>query len=387
MPDRDLPVIALRLSGAEVLGPKGWDERDVAFANGRFDAEIDARVVDASGFRILPGIVDAHGDGFERHVAPRRGALRDTQGGLFATAAELAANGVTTAYLAQFWSWEGGLRGPDFAEEVFAAWAAMRADVPVDLRVQLRLETHLLDEFSRAETAIATYGIDYLVFNDHLAHDRLAEGRQPKQMTGQALKSGRSPEAHFALLLELHRNGPRVDAAVSDLAERLRAQGVRLGSHDDGDAETRARLRGQGLRIAEFPETLDAAEEARRGGDGIVMGAPNVVRGSSHKRNVAAIELIEAGLCDALASDYHYPAPLSAVLRLVERGICDWPAAWSLVSDGPAGLLGLSDRGRIAEGLRADFVVLDADSRVAATFAGGQVAYLSGAFAERLLSL
>ena len=36
---------------------------------------------------------------------------------------------------------------------------------------------------------------------------------------------------------------------------------------------------GCGARIAEFPETLEAAEAARAGGDGIVMGAPNVVRG------------------------------------------------------------------------------------------------------------
>ncbi|MCE0505216.1 alpha-D-ribose 1-methylphosphonate 5-triphosphate diphosphatase [Roseivivax sp. GX 12232] len=376
----------LRFRNARVLGPEGWHGADLEIAAGRFAAPEADRVVDAAGYRLLPGIVDLHGDGFERHVAPRRGALHDTEGGLFATAAELAANGITTAYLAQFWSWEGGLRGPDFAEEVFAAWAAMRDRVEIDLRMQLRLETHMIDDFARAEATVAAHGIDYLVFNDHLQHKRLAEERRPKQMTGQALKSGRSPEAHFAYMLELHRNGPKVGPALDALAARLKAAGVRLGSHDDASAETRQGWRARGVAIAEFPETRAAAEAARAAGEAVIMGAPNVVRGSSHKRNVAAAELIAEGLCDALASDYHYPAPLSAVRRLVATGVCDWETAWSLVSEGPARVLGLSDRGRIAPGCRADLVVLDAEDRVAATFAGGQVAYMTGEFAARMLS-
>lgn len=305
---------------------------------------------------------------------------------MVATAAELAANGITTGVMAQFWSWEGGMRGPDFAEHVFDSVARTRGSLQIDLRLQLRLETHYLESFARAEAAVARYGIDYVVFNDHLPHERLAQGRRPPRLTGQALKSGRNPDAHFALLLELHAKGPEVTEALDALCARLSAAGVRLGSHDDATAETRAAWRARGVALSEFPETEEAARAAQEAGEGVILGAPNVVRGASHKGNASAADLVADGLCDALASDYHYPAPLAAVLRLVELGICDWPQAWALVSSGPARLLGLTDRGTLAPGQRADLIVLDAQDRVAATIAGGKVAYMTGPVAERFLS-
>ncbi|MFP4451611.1 MAG: alpha-D-ribose 1-methylphosphonate 5-triphosphate diphosphatase, partial [Rhodosalinus sp.] len=110
----------LLLSGAEVLRDGRLAPGDLCVADGMILAEApgDARCVDLTGFRVLPGIVDAHGDGFERHLAPRRGAMTDLGAGLAAAEADFAANGVTTAVLAQFWSWEGGMRGPDFARRL-----------------------------------------------------------------------------------------------------------------------------------------------------------------------------------------------------------------------------------------------------------------------------
>lgn len=147
-----------------------------------------------------------------------------------------------------------------------------------------------------------------------------------------------------------------------------------------------ARIGARGVRVSEFPETLDAAEAARAGGDFIVMGAPNVVRGGSHNGNASAVEFVAMGLCDALASDYHYPSLMRAALMLETSGVCSLSQAWRLVSDGPASLMGLTDRGRLEPGLRADLVVLDAETRrVAATMSGGRISYLSGDIAGRFL--
>jgi len=93
----------------------------VTVAGGRVVARGAGPVVDCSGFLILPGIIDLHGDAFERHLAPRRGALRSLGDGLRAVEQEMAVNGVTTGWLPQFWSWEGGMRGPDFARALCAA--------------------------------------------------------------------------------------------------------------------------------------------------------------------------------------------------------------------------------------------------------------------------
>ncbi|MCT4371491.1 alpha-D-ribose 1-methylphosphonate 5-triphosphate diphosphatase [Yangia mangrovi] len=379
-------MLDLTLLNAPVLRPEGWSDAPLSIGGGLLGGSA-GKVVDLSGFEILPGIVDAHGDGFERHMAPRRGALRERASGVQACAAELAACGITTAALAQFWSWEGGMRGPEFAEEVFAAVTEVAPTVPIDLRLQLRLETHFLDGFAGAEEAIARWGISYAVFNDHLPHRRLAEGRKPPRLTGQALKSGRSPEAHLALMMGLHDRGDEVPAALDGLCARLAARGVTMGSHDDRTAEGRAEWRARGVRVSEFPETVAAAQAARDAGEFIVLGAPNVVRGASHAGNVSALELVGMGLCDALASDYHYPAPARAAWRCVELGMLDEIAAWKLVSEGPARLLGLSDRGRIEDGLRADLVIREqATRRIVATIAGGRVAYMSGDVAGRFIA-
>ena len=378
--------LSLRFMGAEVLGPAGLARAPLAIDGGVVAEGAVGREVDLSGYMILPGIVDIHGDGFERHLAPRRGAMKDMEGGLVATEAELAANGITTAMLAQFWSWEGGLRGPEFARDMLGALGRVKGKVATDLRAQLRLETHMLDDYAAFEAAVEAFGVDYVVFNDHLPHDRLAAGKRPARLAGTALKSRRSPEALLALMQEMHGRRGEVPEAVAALAARLAARGVRLGSHDENTAADRAEWRARGARISEFPETAEAAEAARAGGDGIVLGAPNVMRGGSHKGNASAIELIAMGLCDALASDYHYPSLWRSALFLAEAGVCDLAAAWGLVSSGPARLLGLADRGALAPGMRADLVVLEAATkRLCATFAGGRVSYLSGDLAERLI--
>ncbi len=379
-------TLACTFVGASTLGSDGWSDAPLSIEGGLVTDAPAPREVELSGYWILPGIVDPHGDGFERHMAPRRGALREAEHGVIAAASELAANGITTAVLAQFFSWEGGMRGPDFAEHVFGHVSAIRPTVPIDLRLQLRLETHLIDAFGRAEAAIDRFGIDYVVFNDHLPHQRLSEGRKPPRLTGQALKSGRSPEAHLALMQDLHARSPEVPAALDALCARLVARGVVIGSHDDRTQEDRALWAGRGAWVSEFPETLVAATAARADGAHIVLGAPNIVRGASHAGNIAAADLVAAGLCDALASDYHYPSPLRAALRLDELGLCDVPTAWSMVSSGPAALLGLTDRGTLAPGNRADLIVLEPDTRrVVATIAGGTVAHLTGPVAERFL--
>jgi alpha-D-ribose 1-methylphosphonate 5-triphosphate diphosphatase len=125
-------------------------------------------------------------------------------------------------------------------------------------------------------------------------------------------------------------------------------------------------------------------QEAREAGDWVVMGCPNVVRGGSHLGWASAAEMVEAGICRVLSSDYFYPAMLRAAMELVRRGELDLPRAWELISTNPAAAARLADRGAIAEGLRADLVLVDpAVPRVIATIAGGRIAYLTAEGAAR----
>lgn len=125
--------LSLDLVNADVLRPEGIVRERLSIAEGVVVTDPVGRTVDLSGFLVLPGIVDLHGDAFERHMAPRRGAMKEMRDGVIAAEAEMAANGITTGVMAQFYSWEGGLRGPDFAARVFTAITESRDAVVTDL--------------------------------------------------------------------------------------------------------------------------------------------------------------------------------------------------------------------------------------------------------------
>lgn len=372
------------LQGGNALWGTQMVDRDISVSQGLLSDKQTGRKIDARGYIIVPGIVDIHGDGFERHLAPRRGAVKDLSAGLVATEAELAANGITTAVLAQFYSWEGGMRSPAFAADMLAALDGTAPRFATALIPQLRFEYLMRDHWPAFLDLVQRHAVPYVVLNDHVPHSALAKGKKPPRLTGQALKSGRSPDAHLALLNDLHSEQDAILADLSDLTAKLLSLGVTLGSHDDATLEDRKTFHDLGVRISEFPETEAAALAAVSLGSPVIMGAPNMLRGGSHVGNLNAASLVGRGL-DALASDYHYPAPRLAALALA-RDI-GFAAAWPYVSANPASILGLRDRGVLSFGYRADMIVLDSDThQIEATLAKGTFTYLTGRFAQRVLA-
>jgi len=373
----------LTFHNSQVLFDGDLVQRSFSADGGIITFDAVGRRIDLSGFMILPGIVDIHGDGFEHHLAKRRGMLKDIQTGLRAAHAELASNGITTAVMAQFFSWEGGMRGPEFAGVLLPALQEFQRTVPTALVAQLRMEIHMTDQYDQFLGLVRDYNVPYVVFNDHLPHEALRKGKKPPRLNGQALKAKRSPDQHLAMLQKLHDQHTQVMAGLPAFATRLLDQGCRLGSHDDHTPEQRATYAAMGAHICEFPETRAAAAAAR---GPVLMGAPNFVRGGSHKDNVSAVDLVADDLVTALASDYHYPSLWAAMQQIADtRG---WGYASRLVSAGPAGVLGLDDRGTLAVGKRADFIVVHRDKmQIQGTFAAGKPTFVTGELAERFLAL
>ena len=376
----------LRFTGAQILRDGEMQQRSLAIRDGRI-TKGPLPEVDLSGYLILPGIIDLHGDAFEHHMAPRPTAPFDMMTGLSGTDRDAAANGVTTAWLAQSWSWEGGHRGPDYAEKLMAALAIYRKQALIDMRIQIRCETHLVDSGDRMLAAIRTHGVDYVVFNNHLDQALDHARTSPEVIFHWAQQAGRTPDEHMAKVHDAHRRRKEVPRHLCRLADAFDKIGVVYGSHDDHDGETREHYSMIGARIAEFPTSRRAAAAAKAMNDPVLMGAPNVVRGRSQSGNVSAEDLIRQGLCDALVSDYYYPALTRAVWRLVDGGIVPLPRAWAMISEVPAQILRLTDRGRLDIGKRADLTVINADTRlVEMTIADGRLAFLAGAAAQRMLN-
>jgi alpha-D-ribose 1-methylphosphonate 5-triphosphate diphosphatase len=338
--------------------------------------------IDASGLQVLPGIVDLHGDAFERQMMPRPGVDFPVDVALVDSDRQAIANGITTVFHATTWSWEPGLRGADNARDLLEAIEKLRPQLGADTRFHLRHETYNLDAEAEISQWLSDGRIDLFAFNDHM-DSTVANLAKPQKRSRMVERTGLSNEAFDGLVERVVCRGDEVPASIARLAKAARDANVRMLSHDDESPEMRKAFRAQGVGIAEFPVNEETAREAAEAGDFIVFGAPNVVRGGSHTGWTKAADMIAKGLCSILASDYYYPAQLLAAFRLAADGVRPLAEAWNLISAAPARAAGLIDRGVLAEGRRADIVMVDDEvplrPRIVGVIAGGRLVHLTDA--------
>jgi alpha-D-ribose 1-methylphosphonate 5-triphosphate diphosphatase len=374
----------IRITGAKVLTGDELVETGILTNDGVI-AEIGSdcgakSTIDADGLLLLPGIVDVHGDAFERQMMPRPGVDFALDIALADTDRQVVANGITTVFHGVTWSWEPGLRGPENARNLLAAIEALKPQLAADTRYHLRFETFNFDAEPEARGWLDERKIDALAFNDHMLKADYATKPPPKLGT-MIDRTGLSREDFFKLIASLRSRSGEVPDLIARLAKSANASGIPLISHDDSSPEQRQRFRALGCRVCEFPTNIETAQNAIDGGDQIVFGAPNIVRGKSHMGWVNARDMVARGLCSILASDYFYPAPLVAAFRLSETNVLPLAKAWDLISGTPARAMNLEDRGRIAPKMRADLILVDAAipgrPRVVAVLVGGQIVYLT----------
>jgi alpha-D-ribose 1-methylphosphonate 5-triphosphate diphosphatase len=374
------------ISGGQVLLPdRGLTRCDLRIQDGRIVAlgdhiETGGPRIDAGGRLVLPGMIDFHGDAFERQIMPRPGVFFPLDIALAESDRQVAANGITTAFHGLTISWEPGLRSAARSRDLFEAITALGDQFAVDHKIQIRWETFALDHVDLVKQLIALRPDSLLAFNDHTTKTARSL-RDPNKIAEWARRSGVSETDYAARVKRVFRRADEVEQAIGELAGFAADIGVRMASHDDESSDMRRSYRGHGAFICEFPLTEDAAQEAGQHGEPVVLGAPNIVRGGSHTGALDARQSVARGRCNILSSDYYYPAMLAAVEKLVRSGDADLQTAWPLVSSNVAEACGLADRGRIEPGLRADIVVVEPRETgpwaVAATLCAGRVGYRS----------
>jgi alpha-D-ribose 1-methylphosphonate 5-triphosphate diphosphatase len=353
------------LANATLILPDETLRGQVRIVDGRIadiaqGMSVPAGAEDCDGDLLMPGLIELHTDNLERHIEPRPKVDWPHAAAIIAHDAELASVGITTVFDA--------LRVGSVvsnAKANYGEYARSLADEILGLRAEGALKiSHFLH--LRAEVCSETlveelekFGpedrIGIVSLMDHTPGERqfrdLTQLR--KYVMGKHGISEAEFEAHVAAQKALSAQHGAVHEAAAVAAARR--YGAVLASHDDTEPTHVARSAAHGAHFAEFPTTVEAAQACNDHGIKVMMGAPNLIRGGSHSGNVAASDLAQSGLLDIVSSDYVPSSLLSAALMLgdlwgnIPRGI-------SSVTAAPAAAVGLTDRGQIRLGSRADLV-------------------------------
>jgi len=332
---------------------------------------------DCHGDLLLPGLIEIHTDNLERHLLPRPKVRWPAMAALLGHDAEIAAAGITTVFDALGIGDDDpdAVRGGGMGDILGAMQAGQQSGVlRVDHRLHIRCELPAPNTLALFEPFARSPRVGLLSLMDHTPGQRQWSqiNHARTYFTG---KKGWTVERFDHHVAQAPIAQERFARPHRDyFLQWARAHRIPLASHDDTTPEHIAQAVADGITIAEFPTTVEAARAARQANMLIIMGGPNVVRGGSHSGNVAALDLARAGLLDALSSDYVPGSLLLGAFQLVQQA--GWPLyqAIATVSRKPALALGLHDRGAIDQGLRADLArvrLVDQQPAVRAVWCGG----------------
>ena len=315
---------------------------------------------DLQGDYLLPGLIELHTDNLEKHMTPRPGVDWPSTSAVLSHDAQIVAAGITTVFDALSIG-DVNPKGnrmqklPAMLDAIATANAA--GLTRAEHRLHLRCELCHPDTLSVFRDLVENPLVQLVSVMDHSPGQRqfALESKYREYYMGKYHLTTVEMDAFIVTQMANSREfSSRYRRAI---VEDCLARGLSVASHDDATLAHVEESASYGMTIAEFPTTLEAALGSHRLGMGVLMGAPNIVRGGSHSGNVAAADLAKEGLLDILSSDY-YPASLlqAAFMLAAQDNGCDLPQAVGMVSRAPAQAAGLNDRGEIRVGLRADLV-------------------------------
>ncbi|MFT0859432.1 alpha-D-ribose 1-methylphosphonate 5-triphosphate diphosphatase [Ancylobacter sp. G4_0304] len=316
--------------------------------------------IDLEGDYLMPGLVELHTDAVEGHLYPRPRVAWNAMAAVTAYDAQIASAGITTVFDSlRVWPDKRavGMEGdaPLLMRTLREAGLAgmLRAEHHVHLRCEVAAEGVVEDAQALMEEA----DVRLISLMDHTPGQR--QFLTQEHFRNYYMKKSGITAAEMDVIVEKRLEAHRLHARPNRqaLVALAHERAIVLASHDDATGVHVEEALEDGVAIAEFPTTTEAAAGSHQAGIQVLMGAPNLVRGGSHAGNIAAESLARAGTLDILSSDYVPGSLLLAAFDLPRRveGI-DLAAATRLVSANPARAAGMNDRGRIAPGLRADLI-------------------------------
>ncbi|MDR0355365.1 MAG: alpha-D-ribose 1-methylphosphonate 5-triphosphate diphosphatase [Deltaproteobacteria bacterium] len=348
----------ITLANAKLITPDGVQRGHLVMAdgliknlgNGVFPKDHE----DMDGDYLLPGLVELHTDNLEKHLMPRPEVYWPEPGAaLEAHDAQIAAAGITTVFdsLCVGEPVDKGRRVMlELSIRAMKEAAGLRADHKTHLRCEVG-DPEMWDMFRQA-AEMTNLGLVSLM--DHTPGQR--QWRDPAAY--KAYHQKKCSDAEFGQMARLlaEQRDRFAPAQTEKVASFCRAKKLPLASHDDTLPAHIEEAKKCGVSISEFPTTLEAAKAAAEAGLAVAMGAPNLVRGGSHSGNVSALEVAQSGYLDCLSSDYVPASLLYGAWLLHQKAEWDIARAIKTAAENPARHSGLTDRGKLEPGLRADVV-------------------------------
>jgi alpha-D-ribose 1-methylphosphonate 5-triphosphate diphosphatase len=314
---------------------------------------------DWEGDYLIAGLVELHTDNLEKHLEPRPGVRWPAMSALFTHDAQIATAGITTVLdsmgVGDFDERSvraNGLHATTEALNHARSHGLLRADHLLHMRCEIACDNvvEVVAPFLDDPT------VRLVSLMDHTPGQR--QWMDVERFRTYTQRNQKWSDEYLAQVIaeRMDMQARNSDRNRLRLLELCRDRNLPMASHDDTVPEHVEEAVAAGFRISEFPTTESAARAARTHGLGIVMGAPNVVRGESHSGNISALDLARADLLDVLSSDYVPHSLLHAAFLLHDQAGWSLAKAIATATLNPARLVGLDDRGEITPGKRADYV-------------------------------
>lgn len=309
---------------------------------------------------LLPGLVELHTDNLERHAMPRPGSLWPVEAAVVNHDREIVSSGITTVCNAM----SVGLIDLEVHRSEFLSTLCPAIEQQQDANnlkaehfLHLRCEISADNLIEQLDPLVGSTNLRLMSIMDHTPGQRQFLTEQASHSYYKK-KYGLDDAALSAFLKKQLANQEKY--AASHRAEVVRIageRGVALASHDDATVEHVSEAERDGIKVAEFPTTVEAAQACRDADIAVMMGGPNIVRGKSHSGNASGRELATLGLLDIVSSDYVPSSLLFGAFTLADHvDGYDLPKAIQASATIPAQKIGLDDRGKIAIGKRADLL-------------------------------
>jgi len=386
------------ITNGTVVLPDRLAVADIVISDGRIEAILEgeeARAswlsqheagsfarLDAGGGYVLPGLVDIHCDAIEKEVQPRPGTLFPLEMAFLEFERKLPVHGITSMYHSLSLGVGLSLRGDHLLTRMIELIHRHRKRrALVRHGIHLRYEVAHLDGLPIVERFISERQVDYLSFMDHSPGQ--GQYREDGSFERYVMKNQGVTVAEVQeIVADLLARQKRVDwSHLRDLGQLAARNGIAVASHDDDSPERVDEFAAFGIAVSEFPMNIETARHAAGRGLHVCVGAPNVVRGGSHDRNMSAVDAIRDGCARVLCSDYHPASLLAAVFKLADDGVVSLAEATAMASLYPAQALGAdAEVGSIEIGKRADLLIveqLDGYPMISHTLVDGIVVYRS----------